>query len=55
MDWKGRAAIITGGASGIGAATAQAFAEAGVSVGLLDIDAAKGEALAGRSGSRCGW
>jgi NAD(P)-dependent dehydrogenase (short-subunit alcohol dehydrogenase family) len=48
MDWKGRAAIVTGGASGIGAATAMAFAEVGVTVGLFDIDQEKGEALAGQ-------
>jgi len=54
MDWKGRAAIVTGGASGIGAATAEAFVEAGVTVGLFDINEARGEALAERLRSNGG-
>lgn len=40
------AAIITGGASGLGEATARALAGAGVKVALLDINAQKGEELA---------
>ena len=42
-DLSGRAALITGAASGIGRASALAFASAGASVALLDID---GEGLA---------
>jgi NAD(P)-dependent dehydrogenase (short-subunit alcohol dehydrogenase family) len=38
MDVKGQAAIVTGGASGLGAATARALAEAGAKVGVLDIN-----------------
>jgi NAD(P)-dependent dehydrogenase (short-subunit alcohol dehydrogenase family) len=38
MDPRGQAAIVTGGASGLGAATAQALAEAGAKVALLDIN-----------------
>jgi NAD(P)-dependent dehydrogenase (short-subunit alcohol dehydrogenase family) len=38
-DLPGRAALITGAASGIGRASALAFAAAGVSVALVDIDA----------------
>ncbi|MEM7277673.1 MAG: SDR family NAD(P)-dependent oxidoreductase [Pseudomonadota bacterium] len=40
------AAVVTGGASGLGAATATALAAAGVKVALLDINAEQGEALA---------
>jgi D-xylose 1-dehydrogenase len=48
-----RTLLITGGASGIGACMVQAFALQGAKVGFLDIDAAAGEALAGRlAGSR---
>lgn len=39
-------AVITGGASGLGAATAKALAAQGVKVGLFDLNAEKGEALA---------
>jgi NAD(P)-dependent dehydrogenase (short-subunit alcohol dehydrogenase family) len=39
MDIKGHAAIVTGGASGLGAATARVLAEAGAKVALLDVNA----------------
>jgi 2-keto-3-deoxy-L-fuconate dehydrogenase len=38
---EGKRAVITGGASGIGLATAHVFAEAGASVCILDLDPAK--------------
>jgi NAD(P)-dependent dehydrogenase (short-subunit alcohol dehydrogenase family) len=41
-----RVAVVTGGASGIGEATARRFAIAGYAVAVLDIDVAKGEAVA---------
>ena len=39
-------AVITGGASGLGAATARALAAQGVKVALFDLNAEKGEAIA---------
>jgi NAD(P)-dependent dehydrogenase (short-subunit alcohol dehydrogenase family) len=38
MDVKDRAALVTGGASGLGAATARALAQAGAKVAVLDIN-----------------
>jgi len=43
---KDIAAVVTGGASGLGAATARALAAKGVRVALLDLNAAAGEKLA---------
>ncbi|QHL89842.1 SDR family NAD(P)-dependent oxidoreductase [Sphingomonas changnyeongensis] len=40
------AAVITGGASGLGAATARALAAKGVKVAIFDLQAEKGEAVA---------
>lgn len=42
---RGRSVMITGGATGIGAAMVRAFAEQGARVGFVDLDAAAGEAL----------
>jgi NAD(P)-dependent dehydrogenase (short-subunit alcohol dehydrogenase family) len=39
-------AVITGGASGLGAATARRLAASGVKVALFDLSVEKGEALA---------
>jgi len=38
MDIKGQAAIVTGGASGLGAATARALATAGAKVAIFDVN-----------------
>ena len=48
MDIKGHAAIVTGGGSGLGAATAKMLADAGAKVALLDVnmDAANAHAKA---------
>ncbi len=46
MDVSGRTAFVTGGASGLGAATARALASSGARVGIFDRDADKGRAIA---------
>lgn len=43
-------AIITGGASGLGAATARALANHGVKIGIFDMNEEKGEAVAAELG-----
>lgn len=51
MDANGHAAIVTGGASGLGKATAAALIEVGAKVALLDIDADKTRAAAEEIGA----
>ena len=46
MDISGLSAVITGGASGLGEATARMLTAAGGKVALFDMNAEKGEALA---------
>ena len=46
MDLTGSSALVTGGASGIGAAVARQLAALGVTVVVADLQAEKGEALA---------
>src|SRR5690606_33840986 len=46
MDITGASAIVTGGASGIGAAAARQLAARGAKVVIADLNADKGEALA---------
>ena len=50
MDITGSSAIVTGGASGIGAAVARALAAKGAIVVVADLNAEKGEALAAEIG-----
>ena len=50
MDITGSSAIVTGGASGIGAAVARALAARGAIVVVADLNAEKGEALASEIG-----
>jgi len=49
MDGKG--ALVAGGASGLGEATARALVDRGASVVLCDLNSEKGEALAGEIGA----
>lgn len=49
-DLHGRRALVTGGASGIGAACARAFATAGARVVVADVDRTAAEALAAEIG-----
>ncbi len=49
-DWKGHGAIVTGGASGLGAATAERLAAEGLTVMLFDLNEAAGQALADKLG-----
>ena len=51
MNVKGQAAIVTGGASGLGGATASALAAAGAKVAIFDLQDELGEV----SCSGCGW
>lgn len=50
MDINGQAAIVTGGASGLGAATARALAAAGAKVAVFDLNVAAAETLAAEIG-----
>lgn len=51
MKIENRVALISGGASGLGAATARMIAEAGGYVAIADIDAARGSTLAAELGN----
>jgi 3-hydroxyacyl-CoA dehydrogenase/3-hydroxy-2-methylbutyryl-CoA dehydrogenase len=55
MKVEGAAALISGGASGLGEATARRLHEAGASVVITDLNAEKGEALAAELGERASF
>lgn len=44
MDWQGKVVVVTGGATGIGAATAKLFADKGASVVITDVNDGAAEA-----------
>jgi NAD(P)-dependent dehydrogenase (short-subunit alcohol dehydrogenase family) len=50
MEIQGAGVLVAGGASGLGAATSRALAEAGAHVTIADLNAEKGEALAAAIG-----
>ncbi len=50
MRIEGTSALVAGGASGLGGATARALAEAGARVTIADVNAEKGEALVAELG-----
>jgi len=50
LDWDGQGAIVTGGASGLGAATATKLAEVGMNVTLFDLNEETGVQLAAKIG-----
>jgi NAD(P)-dependent dehydrogenase (short-subunit alcohol dehydrogenase family) len=53
---RGRTALVTGAAAGIGRAVADRFAAEGARVAYADIDGAGAEAAAAGTGSRrCRW
>jgi NAD(P)-dependent dehydrogenase (short-subunit alcohol dehydrogenase family) len=50
MELNGTSAIVTGGASGLGESTARALADRGARVVIVDMNAEKGQAVAGDIG-----
>ncbi|HEY8353348.1 MAG TPA: SDR family NAD(P)-dependent oxidoreductase, partial [Sphingomonadales bacterium] len=50
MILKGCAAVVTGGASGLGEATARALAAEGVKVAIFDLNRERGEKVAAEIG-----
>ena len=52
MDIKGKTAIVTGGASGLGLATVERYAADGANVAIFDLNEKDGQAVAERLGAK---
>jgi NAD(P)-dependent dehydrogenase (short-subunit alcohol dehydrogenase family) len=52
LEWRGRSALVTGGAGGLGAATVRRLVERGMGVAIFDRDAGRAKALAAELGAR---
>ncbi len=52
MNISGQVAVVTGGASGLGEATARAFAAAGAKIAIADLNRERGEKVASEIGGR---
>ena len=55
MSFEGKVALVTGAASGLGLATAKAFAESGASVALADWNEKAARAAADRLNAQGLW
>ena len=55
LDFQGRHAVVTGGATGLGFAIAQRLVASGGTVSLWDRDLAQGRAAAEKLGEGCGF
>ena len=55
MDIKGKTAIVTGGASGLGLATVERYAADGANVAIFDLNEEAGVTVAGRLGEKVAY
>ena len=50
QNWAGHVAVVTGAASGLGAATAQALTDLGMRIAIFDMNITEGQAVAANLG-----